>query len=172
MIREYKIVLVGDGGVGKTSWAAKHISGKFRKSYVATLGVELHPIMFLTNTGLVKLNVWDTAGQEKFGGLRDGYYIGMDAAIVMCSVTDMLTVKNVANWIRDLRRVKANVPIILIVNKTDVTRDCAENLSKIFDKISTFDVPACTCSVKNSNMGISTELIIKTVTGDDDILLK
>lgn len=41
----------------------------------ATLGVEVHPLMFHTNRGAIKYNVWDTAGQEKFGGLRDGYYI-------------------------------------------------------------------------------------------------
>lgn len=42
---------------------------------IATLGVEVHPLMFHTNRGPIKYNVWDTAGQEKFGGLRDGYYI-------------------------------------------------------------------------------------------------
>lgn len=42
---------------------------------LATLGVEVHPLMFHTNRGAIKYNVWDTAGQEKFGGLRDGYYI-------------------------------------------------------------------------------------------------
>jgi len=42
---------------------------------VATLGVEVHPLIFHTNRGPIKFNVWDTAGQEKFGGLRDGYYI-------------------------------------------------------------------------------------------------
>ena len=42
---------------------------------IATLGVEVHPLIFHTNRGPIKYNVWDTAGQEKFGGLRDGYYI-------------------------------------------------------------------------------------------------
>lgn len=42
---------------------------------IATLGVEVHPLVFHTNRGPIKFNVWDTAGQEKFGGLRDGYYI-------------------------------------------------------------------------------------------------
>jgi GTPase SAR1 family protein len=43
--------------------------------YLATLGVEVHPLVFHTNRGPIRFNVWDTAGQEKFGGLRDGYYI-------------------------------------------------------------------------------------------------
>ena len=53
----------------------RHLTGEFEKKYVATLGVEVHPLVFHTNRGAIRFNVWDTAGQEKFGGLRDGYYI-------------------------------------------------------------------------------------------------
>ena len=69
----FKLVLVGDGGVGKTTFVKRHLTGEFEKKYVATLGVEVHPLEFHTNHGRIKFNVWDTAGQEKFGGLRDGY---------------------------------------------------------------------------------------------------
>lgn len=68
-------MLVGDGGTGKTTFVKRHVTGEFEKKYVATLGVEVHPLVFHTNRGPIKFNVWDTAGQEKFGGLRDGYYI-------------------------------------------------------------------------------------------------
>ena len=71
----FKLVLVGDGGVGKTTFVKRHLTGEFEKKYVATLGVEVHPLVFHTNRGAIRFNVWDTAGQEKFGGLRDGYYI-------------------------------------------------------------------------------------------------
>lgn len=60
----------------------------------ATLGVEVHPIMFHTTRGLIRFNVWDTAGQEKFGGLRDGYYIQGNCAIIMFDVTARVTYKN------------------------------------------------------------------------------
>ena len=71
---QFKLVLVDDGGTGKTTFVKHHLTGEFEK-YVATLGVEVHPLVFHTNRGPIKFNVWDTAGQEKFGGLRDGYYI-------------------------------------------------------------------------------------------------
>jgi GTP-binding nuclear protein Ran len=67
------MILVGDGGVGKTTFVRRHLTGEFEKRYVATLGVEVHPLKFFTNLGPIQFNVWDTAGQEKFGGLRDGY---------------------------------------------------------------------------------------------------
>eukprot|EP01089_Gocevia_fonbrunei_P020128 TRINITY_DN738_c0_g1_i1.p1 TRINITY_DN738_c0_g1~~TRINITY_DN738_c0_g1_i1.p1 ORF type:complete len:233 (-),score=55.17 TRINITY_DN738_c0_g1_i1:90-728(-) len=116
----FKLILVGDGGVGKTTFVKRHLTGEFEKKYVATLGVEVHPLKFHTNYGPICFNVWDTAGQEKFGGLRDGYYIQGNCAIIMFDVTCRLTYKNVPNWHRDLVRVCENIPIVLVGNKVDV----------------------------------------------------
>merc|ERR1712096_191703 len=68
----------------------------------------------------IRFNVWDTAGQEKFGGLRDGYYIQGQCAIIMFDVTSRVTYKNVPNWHRDLVRVCENIPIVLTSNKVDI----------------------------------------------------
>lgn len=132
-------MLVGDGGTGKTTFVKRHLTGEFEKKYVgeytlrslvglvdilpsctATLGVEVHPLVFYTNRGAIRFNVWDTAGQEKFGGLRDGYYIQGQCAIIMFDVTARVTYKNVPNWHRDLVRVCDNIPIVLCGNKVDI----------------------------------------------------
>jgi GTPase SAR1 family protein len=73
-------------------------------SNAATIGVEVHPLDFTTNRGPIRFYCWDTAGQEKFGGLRDGYYIHGKCAIIMFDVTSRLTYKNVPTWHRDLCR--------------------------------------------------------------------
>lgn len=119
-VPEFKLILVGDGGVGKTTFVKRHLTGEFEKKYVATLGVEVHPLPFHTNRGPLKFNCWDTAGQEKFGGLRDGYYIQGQCAIIMFDVTSRITYKNVPNWHRDLVRVCENIPIVLCGNKVEI----------------------------------------------------
>ena len=69
------MVLIGDGGVGKTTFTKRHVTGHFIKPYHPTKGAEVTPISFSTTHGDITFDIWDTAGQEKFGSLRDVYYI-------------------------------------------------------------------------------------------------
>jgi len=116
----FKCLLVGDGGTGKTTFVKRHKTGEFEKKYVPTLGVEVHPLVFYTNRGPICFNVWDTAGQEKFAGLRDGYYIQGECAIILFDVLSRPTYLSVPNWYRDIVRVCDNIPIVLCGNKVDV----------------------------------------------------
>lgn len=119
-VAEFKLVLVGDGGVGKTTFVKRHLTGEFEKKYIATLGVEVHPMVFNTSKGNIRFLVWDTAGQEKLGGLREGYYIGSHAGIIMFDVCSRITYQNVPKWYKDLIRVCEHIPIVLVGNKVDV----------------------------------------------------
>ncbi|KAK3812359.1 MAG: ras family-domain-containing protein [Linnemannia elongata] len=116
----FKLILVGDGGSRKTTFVKRHLSGEFEKMYIATMGVEVHPLKFAVNFGEITFETWDTAGQEKFGGLRDGYYIAAKCGIIMFDLTSRITYKNVPNWHRDLTRVCGNIPIVLCGNKVDI----------------------------------------------------
>lgn len=119
VVVEFKVVLVGDGGVGKTTMATRHASGSFTQKYVPTVGVDIRRLSFETNCGTVVFNLWDTAGQEKFGGLRDGYYMGADAAVVLFDVTSRVTYSNVPKWCADIRNTCGDIPLVLIGNKVD-----------------------------------------------------
>ena len=109
----------------------------------ATLGVEVHPLTFYTNRGPIRFNVWDTAGQEKFGGLRDGYYIQGQCAIIMFDVTARVTYKNVPNWHRDLVRVCENIPIVLCGNKVDIKDRKVKAKAIVFHRKKNLQVCEC-----------------------------
>jgi GTP-binding nuclear protein Ran len=109
---KYKVSIVGDAGVGKTTWLKRHRTGKFTTNYIATMGVEVHPLSFYSNKGQVILNTWDCAGQEKLRGEKEGYWTGSDAIIVMFDVTSKTSFKSVCKWIKDVRKA---VPIAQII---------------------------------------------------------
>jgi small GTP-binding protein len=115
-----KLVLVGDGGVGKTSLIKRHQTGEFERKYIPTLGVEITYLTFSTTRGLLTFEIWDTAGQERFGGLREGYYIEAQCAIIMFDLTSLVSYRSVPSWHRDLVRTCPGIPVVLVGNKADL----------------------------------------------------
>lgn len=115
----FKVLLVGDGGVGKTSWLAAMQNRQFSKGYVATLGIDVRHCTDIRNNKVI--DVWDTAGQEKFEGLGiRAYGIGGQAAIVMFDVSSKMTFRAIPKWVHAIRRVAPGIPILLCGNKADI----------------------------------------------------
>ena len=116
---KFKVVLLGDGGVGKTSYVKRLKYGEFGNGYLPTMGVEIHPLEVKTNVGTYTLNLWDCAGQEKFSGLKNGYYVGANGAIIMFDVTSRISFNNAKKWYDELRGKCPNIQVILCGNKVD-----------------------------------------------------
>ena len=116
----FKICVIGDGAVGKTSFCKKLFNNGFNSKYIPTLGVEIYPILIKTNYGNILVNLWDTAGQEKFGGLRDGWYLGSKAFIIMFDVSSKSSYKNIQKWYDSIMRICPNILVVLCGNKTDL----------------------------------------------------
>jgi GTP-binding nuclear protein Ran len=119
-IPEFKLVLVGDGGVGKSNFVGRFILGDFDRRYNPTTEAVVYSIVLYTNRGPIKINVWDTAGQEKGGVLRDKYYLQADGAIIMFDLTSRVSHRHVPQWHSDLTRLCENIPIIIVGNKVDL----------------------------------------------------
>jgi GTP-binding nuclear protein Ran len=117
--QRFKVVVLGDGGVGKTAFLKRHRTGEFEKRYIATMGVEVNPQPVHTSRGVRVLNTWDTAGQERFSGLGEGYVIGAQAAIIMCDLTSSITFKSIPYYLEMVRKECGDVPIVLCGNKVD-----------------------------------------------------
>lgn len=119
-IQSKKIILIGDGGSGKTSFVTRFKDGNFRREYIATIGAVTHPVVLTTTHGNINVIIWDTAGQEMNAGLLEAYYIDTDVAVVFFDLTSRATLRHVNLWSRKVKSTCPNVPIIVVGNKIDV----------------------------------------------------
>lgn len=117
---EYKVLLVGDSGVGKTSLLAKARNLKFEKMHNPTMGVEVSSLQ-PQGSYSGSLVVWDTAGKEIFSALRDAYYIKAHAVIFVYDGTNELSQKNLLHWAEAVRRVEGIIPSVIVRNKCDIS---------------------------------------------------
>lgn len=143
-----KCVLVGDGGVGKTVYVKRLLRGHgFDQRYIATVGTEVHPLQFPFS--IRAFNVWDCAGQEKFGGLRDGYYVRGECAIVAVDLGSRRTLRNAYTWCRDVRRICPDIPIVLVGMKADLPAGSRKVTNRQFQEVADkLEVPCVEISTK------------------------
>lgn len=115
-IPTFKIVIVGEANTGKSSFLLRHLSGTFSPKYDPTLGVEVHPLRFQTNLGPICFNVWDCAGDERYGGLRDGYFLSANG----CLLFGGSNAGEIEKWNNDVGRVAGSVPTVVVASKNDL----------------------------------------------------
>jgi len=117
-----KVLIVGNGTVGKTSLVRRYCEGSFTSSRVATIGVDFQTKLVDLPGGQVKLSIWDLAGQERFAVMRPGFYKGGRSAALVFDVTEPQTLEDLPRWREELLGVIPTVPTIVIGNKIDLER--------------------------------------------------
>lgn len=101
----FKLVLVGDSNVGKSSLLCRYVDNVYDTNYISTIGVDFKIITVNNNNKMVKLQIWDTAGQERFKSITSNYYRGVDAAILVFDVSDINSYYNVeSEWINTFKK--------------------------------------------------------------------
>lgn len=118
-----KLLLIGDTSVGKTNIVSRYIQDVFSEKAKPTLGVDFMTKMIEINEKKVRVQIWDTAGQEKYRSITRSYYSNAKGAIVVYDVTDKLSFKNVEGWINDLKSVVKELNIAIVGNKVDLVDD-------------------------------------------------
>lgn len=108
--RILKVVLIGDTRSGKTTFINRSIYRRFESKFTPTLGVEVESFRYRNSI----LNIWDTAGDDRYVGLKDGYYLKADVFLVFCNSE---TYRNIQNWIDLARRTSRNARFVIIYNR-------------------------------------------------------
>jgi len=117
-----KVVVAGDGGAGKTSLIRRYCAGMFEESRVLTIGVDFQVKIVEVDHKTIKLSIWDIAGQDRFGSFRDTFYRGAQAVALLYDVTDILSMKNLLNWHREIAKVAPKAAFCVVGAKIDLHR--------------------------------------------------
>ena len=121
----YKVLLLGDTTVGKTCFLMKYTDKTFQDIHMATIGLDYRlKSMKLKSGKNIKLQIWDTAGQDRFRAITKNYYKGSHGIILIYDVTNVQTFENVKQWVSQIREeASANVIIYIAGNKIDMEEE-------------------------------------------------
>ncbi|KAI8361754.1 small GTPase [Blakeslea trispora] len=117
----FKVVLIGDSGVGKTNLLSKFTRNEFNMESKSTIGVEFATRSVQVDSKTVKAQIWDTAGQERYRAITSAYYRGAVGALLVYDISKYNTYENVMRWLKELRdHADANIVVMLVGNKSDL----------------------------------------------------
>jgi len=138
---QFKVSVVGDGAVGKTSLIRKFTKGTFEKDYIKTIGAQFSRYEKETHNDLVNLVFWDIAGQEDFDFLQPLFYKESKASILVYSLEENElghnSYEHIKNWVKNIENFCGKIPMVLFANKVDLVDEDELNLldiKKIVDK--------------------------------------
>ena len=162
---KFKIVIVGDTGVGKTNLVKRFVHKTYNENTEPTIGVEYFSNNYLINDILCKIDLWDTGGQERYKSITSAYYKGASGAIIVYDVTSSTTFNNIEKWLQEIKeRTSRDIKIIMIGNKTDLEnkRVISKEISK--NKAADLNIPVIETSALNaSNVKEAFHLMIKEI---------
>lgn len=120
----YKIVLLGEGAVGKTSLVLRYCQNVFNDKHLTTLQASFLKKRLNINNTRVDLSIWDTAGQERFHALGPIYYRDSNGAILVYDITDQDSFDKVRNWVKELRKMLGqDICLVICGNKMDMEKN-------------------------------------------------
>ena len=162
----FKIVIIGDAGVGKTNLLLRYTKGEFKLDSKSTIGVEYAVKQVQVNDQVVRAQFWDTAGQERFRAMTSLYYRGAKGVIIVYDVTRAQTFASVEKWVEEIRRhqPEGETVIMLLGNKCDLDnlRDVPEESAR--KKAEELGIPFLeTSALEGSNVDAAFESIVDVI---------
>ena len=117
----FKIIVIGDSGVGKSCLTTQAVRNNFEEFYTATIGFEFLTFNMRINNNVLKLQIWDTCGQEVYKSLITNFYRNSSLALILYAINNMDSFKHAETWLNELKaQANPNVKIFLVGNKSDL----------------------------------------------------
>lgn len=147
----FKLLLIGDSGVGKSCILLRFADDTFTESYISTIGVDFKIRTVGLGEKTIKLQIWDTAGQERFRTITSSYYRGAQGIIVVYDCTDQESFNNVKQWLEEIDRYACdNVNKLLVGNKSDLTTKKVVDYATAESYAKQLNIPFLETSAKNA----------------------
>ncbi|GAA95457.1 hypothetical protein E5Q_02111 [Mixia osmundae IAM 14324] len=147
----FKLLLIGDSGVGKSCLLLRFADDSYSDSYISTIGVDFKIRTIELGGKTVKLQIWDTAGQERFRTITSSYYRGAHGIIVVYDVTDQDTFSNVKQWLQEIDRYACEgVDKLLVGNKSDLQQKKVVDYTVAKEFADQLAIPFLETSAKNA----------------------
>ena len=147
----FKILLIGDSGVGKSCLLLRFADDSWTDSHISTIGVDFKIKTLNCDGKIIKLQIWDTAGQERFRTITSSYYRGAQGIILVFDCTDMESFNNVKQWLGEIDRYACeNVNKLLVGNKTDLVDQRVVDATVAKEFADSMEIPYIETSAKNA----------------------
>nr|AJO69983.1 organellar Rab protein [Penaeus vannamei] len=147
----FKLLLIGDSGVGKSCLLLRFADDTYTESYISTIGVDFKIRTIELDGKTIKLQIWDTAGQERFRTITSSYYRGAHGIIVVYDTTDQESFNNVKQWLQEIDRYACeNVNKLLVGNKCDLTHKKVVDYLTAKEYADSLCIPFLETSAKNA----------------------
>ncbi len=160
-----KVILLGDPAVGKTSMVRRFVEDSYDESYLSTIGstVSRKSVNLVSKGGgpiQLTMMVWDIAGHKVCDTLKQAYYRGAHAAILVCDITRRPSFENLPTWVDNLRQVVEDIPVVFVGNKSDLREFAVVDEADLGDLAKSFDAR---CFSASARTGENVELIFHEV---------
>ena len=156
---KFKIVVIGDGGTGKTSLIKKFTHGTFEKDYIKTIGAQFTKLEQEINGDKIGLIFWDIAGQNSYDFLNPLFYRESRACIIVFSLEEnelgSESFKNIESWYNELRMRCGNIPVVIFANKVDLIEESDLDTSKLQMIVNKLNMFSCYITSAKTGQGVS-----------------
>ncbi len=135
------MILIGDSGVGKSNLISRFTKNEFAESHQATIGVDFSNRNVNVNNKIIKAQIWDTAGQDRFKSISQAFYRGSVAALVVFDLTSQKSFESLATWMSEIERyADKDIVLMLVGNKSDLARRRVVDFGKAIEFARLYDM--------------------------------